>query len=226
MVRESLIKGGIPVFLSATLLICVDQFTNASIPERLLDIVVANATADLLIISVAFYSGLVRANSQLLIWYTKYGLSAIMMDTLVGILYMVAAYETVQVLHDQRLVYFGLLSVAIQWGGDLLFYALFRSIPHRKNAIMDLFKLYAAEAQLGALFGDTFLVIVAVLLSSLLALIRNERSVIYIFMGVLYLLPFAVHTNTFDKRETAPLPAKVQPSNIKRVMKASRSRGR
>jgi hypothetical protein len=226
MVRESLIKGGIPVLLSATLLICLDQVTEAPIPERLLDIVVANVTADLLIIFIAFYSGLVRSNSQLLIWYTKYGLSAVMMDTLIGIIYMVAAYEIVQVLNDKRLIYFGLLSVCIQWIGDLLFYALFSIIPHRKNAIMDLFKLYVTEAQLGALLGDTFLVIFAVLFSSLLALIRNEKYVIYILIVVLYILPYVVHTNTFDKLETTPPSTKSKPSNLKQVIKSSRHQGR
>ena len=43
--------------------------------------------------------------------------------------------------------------------------------------------------------------IFAVLFSSLLALIENERYVIYVLIVVSYILPYIVHTNTFDRVE-------------------------
>ena len=204
MVKESLIKGGIPVLLSVALLVFVDQYTNAPVPERLMDIVVANIAADLFIIVTAFYSGLVRADSQLLKWYTKYGMSAVIMDTLIGVIYMIAGYEFLKLFKYKRLIYFGLISVVIQWVGDILFYVLFSVVPLRKNAVLDFFKLYAKEAQLGALLGDTFLVVFAVLFSSMLSLISNQRYVNYIFIIILYIIPYFVHANTFDASETTP----------------------
>jgi hypothetical protein len=204
MARESLIKGGIPVGLSLLLLVCIDQFTEAPVPERLLDIVAANLTADLLIISVAFYSGLVRSTSLLLTWYTQYGLSAVLMDTLIGVIYMSIGFEILQTLQDRRLVYFGLISVAVQWVGDLLFYVFFRLVPPRKNAVLDFFKAYAAEAQLGALLGDTFLVVFAVLLSSALALVRTERYVVYVLVVAAYAVPYVVHTDPSESGKVVP----------------------
>lgn len=196
--RESLIKGGIPVVLSALLLVAVDMATDAAIPTRLLDILVANLWADFLIICVGFYSGIVDARSNLLIWYTKYGLSAIVMDTLIGVIYMAASYEVMRATSTSSLLVFGLAAIAAQWVGDLLFYVFFSIVPVGKNAVIDLFKDYAQEARLGALLGDTFLVIIAVLLSSLFNEIRDERYVAYILIVVAYLLPYVVHTRTFD----------------------------
>lgn len=200
--KESLIKGGIPVALSMILLVCVNYYTNATAPVRLLDIFVSNLCADFLIICVGFYSGLVSSKSNLLVWYTKYGLSAIIMDTLIGVIYMVGAYEIVQHISDHDLITFALISIALQWFGDLLFYVFFTLVPKRKNAIIDLFKDYAKEARLGALLGDTFLVIVAVLLSSLFNEIKNERYVVYVLIVVSYLLPYVVHTRTFENAKS------------------------
>jgi hypothetical protein len=204
--KESLIKGGIPVTLSMILLICINYYTNAAIPVRLLDIFVSNLCADFLIICVGFYSGLVSSRSNLLVWYTKYGLSAIIMDTLIGVIYMVGAYEIVQRISSSDLVTFGLISIGLQWLGDLLFYVFFSLVPTRKNAIIDLFKDYAKEARLGALLGDTFLVIVAVLLSSLFNEIQNERYVVYVLIVVSYLLPYVVHTRTFETSTRESIP--------------------
>ena len=202
--RESLIKGGIPVLFATALLVCLDATTDAPVPTRLLDIGVANAGADLLIISVAFYSGIVRSDSLLLDWYTKYRLSAVLMDTLIGVIYMTTAYELVTWMGEDRLLPFGLISVAVQWVGDLMFYVVFTRVPRETNAVMDVFKDYAAEAQLGALLGDTFLVIVAVLVSSALALIDNERYVVYILIVILYLIPYVVHTRASDQIKGSP----------------------
>ena len=208
--KESLLKGGIPVAVALLLLVLVDLSTDAPIPTRLLDIVTANVTADLLIVSVAFYSGIVRSNSLLLKWYTKYGLSAALMDTLIGVIYMCIAFELVQLLEEPRLVYFGLISVATQLMGDLLCYLFFSAVPPRKNAVLDFFKAYAAEAKLGALLGDTFLVIFAVLFSSALALIRTERYVTYVLIVAVYLLPYVLHTDTFDKAKVVPQETKTR----------------
>ena len=207
--KESLIKGGVPVALSTILLVCIDSFTDAQVPRRLLDLVVASLCADFFIVCVAFYSTIVPNTSKLLHWYTKYGLSATIMETLIGVIYMVCAYEALNALEETRLLYFGLLSIAFQWLGDLLFAAVFFSVPIGKNAVMDFFKEYAREARLGALLGDTFLMNVSVLLSSLFALISNPRYVAYVLIWVGYLLPFVVHTNTFDNpSDTATTPAR------------------
>lgn len=210
--RESLVKGGIPVVLTTALLVGVDRASDARIPSRLLDIVTANVAADWLILCVTFYSGLIPQTSKLVLWYTRYRLSAVVMDTLIGVIYMGIAYELTRALSTDSLLHFGLLAVAVQWIGDLLFAAVFLSVPTRFNAVLDFFKGYAEEAQLGALLGDTFLVNVAVLLSSLLETFDNPRYVAYVLVLLCYEIPYLVHTYASADGVTSPVRAVVVPT--------------
>ena len=91
--RESLIKGGIPVLAATVLLILLQSTTQLSRPVRVLDITTANLIADVFIICIAFYSRIVPKESSLCKWYTKYGLSAVLADTLIGVIYMLIAFE-------------------------------------------------------------------------------------------------------------------------------------
>ena len=193
--RASLIKGGIPLLLSLLLLVGVDQAPNASPPSRLVDIVTANLYADLLIIGVAFYSGLVPPSSTLCQWYTGYALSAVIADTGIGVIYLLVAHEVADAAFSTpiRLVWFGLLAIGVQWVGDLLFYLLFRVVvPEGSNSMLDHFRSYGEEAGLGALLGDSFLVVVATLLGALFRM-WEERYVGYALILAVYVVPFLVH---------------------------------
>ena len=138
------------------------------------------------------------------------------MDTLIGVIYMGVAYELARALSTDSLLHFGLLAVAVQWIGDLLFAAVFLSVPTRFNAVLDFFKGYAEEAQLGALLGDTFLVNVAVLLSSLLETFENPRYVAYVLVLLCYEIPYLVHTYA-SADVTSPVRAVVAPTAASRA---------
>ena len=229
VMKESLIKGGIPVVLSTVLLVCVDRVPDARVPTRLLDIVTANLAADALILGVTFYSGLIPQTSKLVQWYTRFRLSAVLMDTLIGIIYMASAYELMRAFSSDSLLHFGLLSIAVQWVGDLTFAAVFLTVPTRFNAVLDFFKEYAREAQLGALLGDTFLVNVAVLLSSLFQTFHDPRYVVYVLIVLAYEIQFLVHTYaSVDRCEPriTIAPSSTLPRRIATVHRTtSRTRG-
>jgi hypothetical protein len=194
--RASLLKGGVPLLIAVGVLLCVD-FAWSSPPayaEDVLSIATANLGADLLIILAAFYSGIVPKSSLLLTWYRTYGLSAMLADTLIGVLYMLVAVEVAEAVdHDVRLTTYGAIAVGVQWVGDLGFALLFTVVPRGRNAVFDVFKDYAQEAQLGALLGDSFLVVVAVLYASALASVEDVRHVVYVLIAQLYLVPYVVH---------------------------------
>ena len=81
--KNSLLKGGLPLLLVTVIMVAVD-YGPENPPEYakdVLSIATANLGADLLIILVAFYSGIGPTSSLLLEWYTQYGLSAVIADT-------------------------------------------------------------------------------------------------------------------------------------------------
>lgn len=216
MVLNSLIKGGIPFLLSLCVVFGIDFGTDAVRPVSLLAITTANLAADALIIFVGFYSGIVWEKSNVLTWYDTYGLSAVLADTLIGIIYMCIAHEISEgiALGANALTYFTLLALATQWVGDILFYAIFTIVPKGKNYVFDRFKLYAHEAGLGALLGDSFLVVVASLVASGLEELSNQRHVLYVLIGVAYLIPYLVHTRSYPVLDrVAEVPADAETGN-------------
>jgi Mg/Co/Ni transporter MgtE len=55
--------------------------------------------------------------------------------------------------------------------------------------MLDFFKVYATEAGTGALLGDSFLVIMAVILSAFLNQSSYDTNIVLLIMGV-YLAPY------------------------------------
>ena len=108
---------------------------------------------------------------------------------------MIIAHEISQAVDSSalRLSTYGFLSLGVQWTGDLLFAGVFLGVPRGRNAVLDLFQEYAYEAQLGALLGDSFLVIVAVLYASLLTM-ASDRHIVYVLLFQVYLVPYLVHS--------------------------------
>lgn len=200
--HASLVKGGIPLVLALGTMLCVDFAAHKppSYAKDVLPIATANLAADLIIICVAFYSPLVPESSHLVRWYQTYGLSAVIADTFIGIIYMLISYEIAQAVDpDMRLSVYGFLSIGVQWIGDLLFAAVFLIAPRGSNVVLDMFKDYAREAQLGALLGDSFLVAVAVLLAAALATVNDPRYVVYALLVEIYLVPYAVHARGWPR---------------------------
>ena len=155
-------------------------------------ILTANIYADLFIIFLTF-SGILYKSVSLTGWYKKYRLSAMMADILIGVLYILLGRYVVSYFKlDVGLTSFAALCVGIQVIFDFLFYLFFSAVPYKSNDMLDFFKEYAKETKLDAIFGDSVLVIFAVILSALL----NTQSVDFNIVGLivsLYLVPYFIY---------------------------------
>lgn len=158
-------------------------------------ILTANILADLLIIFITFSRILGSTKSWKILeeWYKKYRLSAMIADILIGVLYLlIARYIAYKINFKFNLFTFALLAVAIQLILDFSFYLLFISFPKGKNDMLDFFKIWAKHAELDALWGDSILVIVAIILSSIL----NKQSFdfnIFTLIFSIYLIPYILY---------------------------------
>ena len=152
-------------------------------------ILTANIYADLFIIFVAF-SKIYFNIKSLEGWYKKYRLSAMIADILIGVLYMLLGRYLVYTSGvEVGLTAFAAICVFIQVVFDFVFYMFFSIIPRGSNNMLDFFKVYATEAGTGALLGDSFLVIMAVILSAFLNQSSYDTNIVLLIMGV-YLAPY------------------------------------
>ena len=160
-----------------------------------LPLVTSNLYADLLIILITFTGVLGTSKSWQVLskWYKKYRLSAMMADVLIGVLYLMAArYIVFKNNLKLDLFEFGVLAVVIQIILDFLFFLFFTSVPDKQNDMLDLFKDWAKHAGLDALWGDSILVLVGVVLSSYLNQQDFNTNIFYLIFG-LYLTPYIIH---------------------------------
>ena len=155
-------------------------------------ILTANIYADLFIIFLTF-TGIFYTSKSLASWYKKYRLSAMMADILIGVLYILLGRYLVSYFKlDAGLTSFAAICVGVQVVFDFLFYLFFSAVPVGSNQVLDFFKEYAKESKLDAIFGDSVLVIFAVVLSALL----NTRGVdfnIVALIASLYLVPYFIY---------------------------------
>jgi hypothetical protein len=152
-------------------------------------ILTANIYADLFIIFVAF-SKIYFNIKSLDGWYKKYRLSAMIADILIGVLYMLLGRYLVYTSGvEVGLTAFAAICVSIQIVFDFVFYMFFSIIPKGSNNMLDFFKVYATEAGTGALLGDSFLVIMAVILSAFLNQSSYDTNIVLLIMSV-YLAPY------------------------------------
>ena len=87
---------------------------------------------------------------------------------------------------------FSILAVLVQLVFDFLFYLIFMAVPKGHNHMLDLFKDWAKFAKADALWGDSILVIVGVILSSFL----NQQSFdfnIFTLIFSVYLVPYIIY---------------------------------
>ena len=160
-----------------------------------LPIVTSNIYADLLIILVTFTGVLGSGKSWQVLtrWYKKYRLSAMMADILIGVIYLLIARYIVHANRmDVSLFEFGVLAVGVQLVLDFLFYIFFSLVPKGSNHMLDLFKDWAKYAKLDALWGDSILILVGVVLSSYLHTQSLNTNLFMLIMG-LYLIPYVIH---------------------------------
>ena len=157
-----------------------------------LPIITANIYADLFIIFATF-SRVYYKILTLEDWYKKYRLSAMIADILIGVLYILLGRYLVYTLKlNVGLTAFALLCVVIQVIFDFLFYLLFTLVPSGTNNMLDFFKGYAKEAGVNALFGDSVLVILAVVISGLLNARSFDTNIVFLILSI-YLTPYFIY---------------------------------
>ena len=182
-------------------LICyiVEKTTNVKPTIDLKDkfeyipIITANIYADLFIIFATF-SRIYYKSVTLEDWYKKYRLSAMIADILIGVLYILLGRYLVYTLKLKvGLTSFAFICVVIQVIFDFLFYLLFTIMPLGTNNMLDFFKGYAKEVGINALFGDSILVVFAVILSALLNASTFDTNIVFLILSI-YLTPYFIYT--------------------------------
>jgi hypothetical protein len=155
-------------------------------------ILTANIYADLFIIFVTFAKIYVNSKS-LEGWYKKYRVSAMIADILIGVLYiLLGRYIVFKSGITVGLTAFAGICVVIQLIFDFLFYILFTIIPTGSNNMLDYFKGYSKEVGATALLGDSFLVIMAVIMSALLNKSSYDTNIVFLIMSI-YLAPYFIY---------------------------------
>jgi len=188
------------LFVGLCFLICfiVEKTTNVKPTINFenkfeyLPIITANIYADLFIIFATFtqvYYKILTLED----WYKKYRLSAMIADILICVLYILLGRYLVYTLKlNVGLTAFALLCVVIQVIFDFLFYLLFTLVPLGTNNMLDFFKGYAKEVGVNALFGDSVLVILAVVISALLNARSFDTNIVFLILSI-YLTPYFIY---------------------------------
>lgn len=148
-------------------------------------------SADLIIIFLVFHN--VFKSQYLKKWYHKYQLSAAIADILILVIGIILTRYFYKFFFDSFNIWkFTALAVCIQVIHDILFYLFFKSLPLGYNEMLDFFKEYAKEVGLGAILGDSFMMIISCLLSSYFATYSLNTNIILAFFLV-YLLPYMIN---------------------------------
>jgi uncharacterized protein YacL len=148
-------------------------------------------SADLIIIFL-LYHGIF--NSKLLKkWYKKYQLTSVIADVLILVIGIILARFFYKFIFSSFSIWkFTSLAVTIQIIHDIIFYWFFKSVPKGYNAMLDFFKEYASEVGLGAILGDSFIIIIACLFSSYYATYSLNSNLIILIIS-LYFFPYMIN---------------------------------
>jgi len=173
----------------------ISKFNNIS---DYLPILNGSLLADILIIFATFYLPNIIGSNQLANWYKKYGLSAVIADTLILVIGMIIARALYsRIFGDQfNILKFAFLVLVVQIIHDFIFYfGIIKTLPRGVNNMIDIFKDYAEEVSAGAVVGDSVMITMAVLFASMLANYNSNTNIIVLIILV-YLMPYIVHAKT------------------------------
>ena len=175
----------------------IQPLTNMKNKFEYIPIITSNIFADLIIIYLSFTYLIGSKNSKSWIilenWYKKYRLSAMIADILIGVLYLIIARYIAFISKIKfDLFTFSILAVCVQLVFDFLFYLLFTIIPKGENNMLDLFKEWAKYAKLDALWGDSILVIIGVIISALLNNLSFDQNIFILILSI-YLIPYFIY---------------------------------
>ena len=147
--------------------------------------------ADLIIIFFV-YHGFFQSR-YLMKWYKKYQLSAVLADVLILFIGIILVRFFYTYLFGPFCIWrFTGLAISIQIIHDYLFYFMFSNIPRGYNEMIDFFKDYAKEVGVGAILGDSFMMILACLLSSHFAIYNLNTNIISMIVS-LYFIPYMIN---------------------------------
>jgi uncharacterized protein YacL len=147
--------------------------------------------ADLIIIFLVFHN--IFKSNYLKKWYNKYQLTAVIADVLILVIGIILSRFFYKLFFDSFKIWkFTALAVCIQIIHDILFYWLFSSLPYDYNTMLNFFKEYAKEVGVGAILGDSFMMILSCLLSSYFATYSLNANIILLIVSV-YFFPYLIN---------------------------------
>jgi uncharacterized protein YacL len=147
--------------------------------------------ADLIIIFLVFHG--IFKSTFLKKWYHKYQLSAVIADVLILVIGIILSRLFYKYIFTNFNIWkFTALAVCIQILHDILFYWFFKSVPYGYNEMLDFFKEYAKEVGIGAILGDSFMMILSCLLSSHFATYTLNSNIIISIIS-LYFFPYMIN---------------------------------
>jgi uncharacterized protein YacL len=166
----------------------ISNFNNVS---DYLPILNGCINADLIIIFLLYHG--IFNSYYLKKWYKKYQLSAVIADVLILVIGIIIARYLYKYFFGAFNIWkFTGLAVIIQIVHDFLFYWFFKTIPRGYNSMLDFFKDYANEVGVGAILGDSFMMILSCLLSSHFATYSLNSNIIMLIVFV-YFVPYMIN---------------------------------
>jgi len=122
-------------------------------------------------------------------WYTKFGLYAVLSDVasiMIGM--MIASW----LYNGSNFWAFMGTAVAVQWVHDILFYlGIILPMPEGVNAVIDLLKPYSRQAGFLAVLGDSWMMIGGLLFAKALQTMPSSIQLFSLFFSV-YMIPYAI----------------------------------
>jgi len=151
-------------------------------------------SADLIILFIVYYTTFWKSTKNLMRWYEKYRLSAVIADVLIlVIVFIIARWIFTYYKLSWNIYKFIGIILSLQIIHDLLFYKFFSSVPRGVNKMLDLFKDYSKEIGVKAILGDSFMVIIFVLLTVFYSKLSINQNIIINIITV-YLIPYIIYT--------------------------------
>ena len=140
-----------------------------------------------------FNSGIIYSPS-LVEWYRTYRLSAVIADVLVIFIgFVLARLAFPYLFKSYSLVAFTFVAVAIQVIHDFSFYGFVLAFPKNANKMIDTFKLYSKHSGIGAVIGDSTMVIASCFIAAWLATYSLNINII-VFVFLFYFLQYFLYT--------------------------------
>jgi hypothetical protein len=169
------------------------DISNFSNINDYLPIINATLLSDLIIIFILYYTPYFNSK-YLMQWYEDFGLSGVIADVfIIVIVFIIARYIYTKMKWEWNPIKFLILYLILQITHDILFYSFFSSVPRGLNRMLDLFKDYANEVSYYAILGDSFMVIIAVIVAMIFANFSLNTNII-ILVVLIYLVPYLIYT--------------------------------